>query len=137
MNDDYGRSFAVVQGRSRKSAFTPWWRRTSSGETTDFRIHLNELRRARPDIVFYVGTTPEGALILRQAEEQGLTRTINFIGAEEMSEMELLELAGPEAVEGTYAIGTVGPGRRSSLQPGSGSGSMRRCTTGSFTATTR
>src|SRR5690606_6909512 len=76
--------------------------------TTDFRIHMNELRRARPDVVFYVGTPPEGAPILRQAEEPGRTRTIRSVGAEEMSEMELLELAGAQAVEGTYAIGLWG-----------------------------
>lgn len=109
VNDDYGRSFAD----SFKQTFGELGVETVvetyfERGTTDFRIHLNELRRARPDVVFYVGTTPEGALILRQAEEQGLTRTISFIGAEEMSEMELLELAGAEAVEGTYAIGLWG-----------------------------
>lgn len=109
VNDDYGRSFA----ESFKAAFAELDVETVAETyfergTTDFRGPMNELRRARPDVIFYVGTAPEGALILRQAEEMGLTRSIRFVGAEEMSEMELLELAGPEAVEGTYAIGLWG-----------------------------
>lgn len=57
----------------------------------------------------YVGVTPEGAMILKQAREMGLIPSIKFIGSEEMGEYELVKLAGAEAVEGTYSISLWAP----------------------------
>jgi branched-chain amino acid transport system substrate-binding protein len=71
-------------------------------------VYLIKIKKSKADIVFYVGATPEGAMILKQAREIGLTKEASFIGAEEMSEMELLSLAGAEAAEGTYAVGLWG-----------------------------
>ncbi|MBN2048859.1 MAG: ABC transporter substrate-binding protein [Spirochaetales bacterium] len=109
VNDDYGRSFA--QGFKDnfaklgiKTAIEIYFERGS----TDHMAFLNQIRGAKPDIVFYVGTTPEGAMILKQAKELGVTPGIKFIGSEEMSEMELVELAGADAVEGTYSVALWG-----------------------------
>jgi branched-chain amino acid transport system substrate-binding protein len=55
-----------------------------------------------------VGTTPEGAMILKQAKELGITKNTAFIGSEEMAEMELVSLAGASVVEGTYGISMWG-----------------------------
>ena len=68
---------------------------------TDFMAFLNQLKAARPDIVLYVGTASEGAMILKQAQEIGITPGIKFIGSEEMGEMELVSLAGAEAADGS------------------------------------
>jgi len=109
VNDDYGRSFA--QGfkeefaeRGAETAIEIYFERGS----TDYMAFLNQIRSAKPEIVFYVGTTPEGAMILKQAKELGVTPGIKFIGSEEMSEMELVNLAGAEAVEGTYSVALWG-----------------------------
>ncbi len=80
---------------------------------TDFTPFLTKIKRANPDIAFYVGAMSEGVMIVKQARELGVTDKTALVGSEEMAEMELLELAGPEAAEGTYAIalwGGVDPG---------------------------
>jgi branched-chain amino acid transport system substrate-binding protein len=109
VNDDYGRSFA--QGFKENFAkigvqtvVEIYFERGS----TDYMAFLNQVRGAKPDVVFYVGTTPEGAMILKQARELGITPGIKFVGSEEMSEMELLNLAGADAVEGTYSVALWG-----------------------------
>ena len=76
--------------------------------TTDFKIFLVKLKKAGVDLVFCAGSASEGAMILKQASEMGLTNNVKFIGSEEMGEMELLSLAGQEAVEGTYAVSLWG-----------------------------
>lgn len=109
VNDDYGKSFAD----SFKAEFAKRGVKTLVEETfergnTDFIVYLTKIKKAGVDIVFYVGTTPEGAMILKQAREMGVSKKTAFIGSEEMSEMELLSLAGADAAEGTYAIGLWG-----------------------------
>ncbi|MDR7470118.1 MAG: ABC transporter substrate-binding protein [Armatimonadota bacterium] len=109
INDDYGRGFAQafeneLSKRGVKTTLKTFFERG----TTDFSVHLTQAKTAAPDIVFYVGVTPEGALILKQAKEFGLTPRIKFVGSEEMSEMELLKLAGAAVLEGTYSIALWG-----------------------------
>ncbi|MBW2302071.1 MAG: ABC transporter substrate-binding protein, partial [Deltaproteobacteria bacterium] len=109
VNDDYGRSFAqsfkdAMEKEGIKTVVEIYFERG----TTDFMAYLSQIRVANPDIVFYVGVTPEGAMILKQARELGVTPQIKFIGAEEMGEMELVKLAGAEAVEGTYSVALWG-----------------------------
>jgi branched-chain amino acid transport system substrate-binding protein len=109
INDDYGRSFA----QSFKDNFAK-----AGGSTvadiyfergnTDFMSFLNQIKAAKPDIVFYCGTASEGAMIMKQAQEIGITKTVKFIGSEEMGEMELVSLAGAEAVEGSYSVALWG-----------------------------
>jgi len=109
INDDYGRSFVT----SFKDNLGKRGVRTISEDyfergTTDFMIYLTKIKRANPDIVFYVGVTPEGAMILKQARELGLIPGIKFIGSEEMGEMELVKSAGADVVKGTYAVSLWG-----------------------------
>jgi len=110
INDDYGRSFV----ESFKKSFEEYGIPTITEHyfergTTDFYPYLTAIKAAKPDIVFYVGVTPEGALILKQARELGLIPEIKFIGSEEMGEYELVKLAGAEIVAGTYAISLWAP----------------------------
>jgi branched-chain amino acid transport system substrate-binding protein len=76
--------------------------------STNYRDRLQRIKQANPDILFYVGTASEGAVILTQAKLMGMMPRTQFIGSEEMGEMELLMRAGPDAVEGTYAISLWG-----------------------------
>jgi branched-chain amino acid transport system substrate-binding protein len=83
-------------------------RETFERGSTRYRDQLQRIKDAKPDILFYVGTASEGAVILTQAKLMGMMPRTKFIGSEEMGEMELLMRAGPDAVEGTYAIALWG-----------------------------
>jgi len=105
INDDYGHSFrdsfkAELAKHGVKTILEEDFERGS----TDFTVYLTKMKRAKPDVAFYVGTISEGALIVKQARELGVTDQTALFGAEEMAEMEILSLAGAEAVEGTYAL---------------------------------
>lgn len=109
INDDYGRSFVAsfkekLGEKGAKTVSEDYFERG----TTDYMMYLTKIKRANPDIVFYIGVTPEGAMILEQARELGLIPGIKFIGSEEMGEMELVKSAGAEVVKGTYAISLWG-----------------------------
>ena len=109
INDDYGRSFSdmfkeEMGGKGIKNVSEQYFERG----TTDYMALLGKIRNANPDFVFYVGTAAEGAMILRQAKELGITPGIKFVGSEEMSEKEILELAGEDAVDGTYSVALWG-----------------------------
>jgi len=109
VNDDYGRSFnKSVQDNMTKAGAATVAEIYFERGNTDFMSFLNQLKAAKPDIVMYVGTASEGAMILKQAQEIGITPGIKFIGSEEMGEMELVSLAGEEAVEGSYSIALWG-----------------------------
>jgi branched-chain amino acid transport system substrate-binding protein len=109
INDDYGRSFvqSFKDNFAKKGVSTVAEIYFERGNT-DFMAFLNQLKQANPDIVMYVGVASEGAMILKQAQEIGIIPGIKFIGSEEMGEMELVSLAGPEAVNGTYAVALWG-----------------------------
>lgn len=109
VNDDYGHSFR----NSFKEEFAKLGVPTGVEEVfergnTDFMVSLTKIKNANVDILFYVGVTPEGAMILKQAKELGITKSIAFIGCAEMTEMELISLAGASVVEGTYGLALWG-----------------------------
>ncbi len=114
INDDYGHSFAdSFKVELAKHGLKTVVEENFERGNTDFTPFLTKIKRANPDIAFYVGAMSEGVMIVKQARELGVTDKTALVGSEEMAEMELLELAGPEAVEGTYAIalwGGVDPG---------------------------
>ncbi len=109
VNDDYGRSFSdMFEAAMKEKGVSTSTRLYFERGSTDFMSLLGKIRDASPDIVFYVGTAAEGAMILRQARELGVTPDIKFVGSEEMSEKEILDLAGKEAVDGTYSVALWG-----------------------------
>lgn len=109
INDDYGRSFCdAFESEMGKLGINTVISEYFERGTTDFMVPLSKIKDANPDVVFYVGVTPEGVMILKQAKELGLTPDIKFVGSEEMSEEEILKLAGPEVVEETYSIALWG-----------------------------
>ena len=109
VNDDYGLGLASAVAENLKKLGVPSDEPEAFERgTTDFTVNLVKLKKAGVDLVFYAGSASEGAMILKQASEMGLTKTIKFVGSEEMGEMELLALAGKDAVEGTYAVSLWG-----------------------------
>jgi len=109
VNDDYGKLFTQtarneLEWRDVKTVAVETFERGS----TRFREQLKRIKKAEPDIVFYVGTASEGAVLLTQAKLMGLMPRTIFIGSEEMGEMQLPMRAGPDVVDGTYAISLWG-----------------------------
>jgi len=109
VNDDYGLGLATANMKEfDKGGVKTVLNETFERGTTDFSVYLAKVKQAQPDVLLYVGVTSEGAMILKQARELGITKDIAFVGSEEMGEMELLSLAGPQDAEGTYAISQWG-----------------------------
>ncbi len=109
INDDYGRSFTQsFEEQMVKAGVATVTKIFYERGNTDFMAYLNQIKSAKPDICLYVGVASEGAMILKQAQELGVTPGIKFIGSEEMGEMELVKLAGADAVDGTYAVALWG-----------------------------
>jgi branched-chain amino acid transport system substrate-binding protein len=109
INDGYGHLFTQsimneLDWRDVKTVVKETFERGS----TDFKSQLTKIKESKADLLFYVGTASEGAGILKQARELGLMPRTQFIGSEEMGEMELLLRAGAEAVDGTYAVSLWG-----------------------------
>jgi branched-chain amino acid transport system substrate-binding protein len=109
VNDDYGHSFADSFSRDLgKLGVQTVAKEPFERGNTDMVVYLNKVRDAGADLVMYVGTTPEGAMILKQARELGMIPKINFMGSDEMAEQEMVNLAGAKACEGTYSLATYG-----------------------------
>jgi branched-chain amino acid transport system substrate-binding protein len=109
VNDDYGRSWVESHQKGLgefgvEALAEDYFERG----TTDFTVLLTKIKQLMPDMVGYVGTSTEGALLLEQAFEMGLIPEVAFYGAEEMASYEMLDLAGAEVLEGTYAIALYG-----------------------------
>jgi branched-chain amino acid transport system substrate-binding protein len=109
INDDYGRSFTQsFEDNFAKAGIRTGAKIFFERGNTDFMAFLNQLKADKPDVVMYVGVAAEGAMILKQAHEIGIIPAIKFVGSEEMGEMELVSLAGAEAVNGTYSVALWG-----------------------------
>jgi len=109
VNDQYGKIFTEsvkneLEWRDVKTVAQETFERGSN----EYWSQLARLNRTQPDLLFYVGTASEGAVILKQAREMGMMLRTKFIGSEEMGEMELPMRAGKDAVEGTYAFSLWG-----------------------------
>ena len=109
VNDDYGLGLAkAVEKEFGKAGVKTGIMETFERGSTDFTVNLAKIKQAAPDVVFYAGSASEGAMILKQAKELGVTPKIKFVGSEEMGEMELVSLSGAAAAEGTYAVSLWG-----------------------------
>ena len=67
--------------------------------TLDFRASVTKLRDAKPDLVFLSGYFTEGAHVVKQAREIGVTA--KFIGGEGLFSPDFITLAGQANAEGT------------------------------------
>lgn len=72
----------------------------------DFAPLLTKLKALQPELVFFAGMFPEGALLIKQKAEVGLSGV--FMGGDGLFDPALIALATPQAAEGAYVtnIGT-------------------------------
>ena len=66
----------------------------------DFTAQLRVIAQSRPEIVFVAGTTPEVALIVKQARRMGIRAT--FIGADGWASDDLLAIGGRDLDDSYY-----------------------------------
>jgi branched-chain amino acid transport system substrate-binding protein len=67
----------------------------------DFTPILTKIKPSNPDLIYFGGIYPEGALLLRQA--RSLNITAPFMGGDGLATPILIQLASAEIAEGTYA----------------------------------
>jgi branched-chain amino acid transport system substrate-binding protein len=71
----------------------------------DFTSLLTKIKARSPDLVYFAGMFPEGALLIKQRADVGLGGY--FMGGDGLFDPVLIELAGPQAAEGIY-LTTIG-----------------------------
>ncbi|MBI3021421.1 MAG: branched-chain amino acid ABC transporter substrate-binding protein [Candidatus Omnitrophica bacterium] len=71
----------------------------------DFVPLLTKIKSLRPDLVYFAGMFPEGALLIKQRAEVGLAGY--FMGGDGLFDAALIQLATPRAAEGVY-LTTIG-----------------------------
>ena len=71
----------------------------------DFTSILTKVKSLDPDLVYFAGMFPEGALLIKQRAEVGLKGT--FMGGDGLFDQTLINLATPQAAEGAY-LTTIG-----------------------------
>ena len=71
----------------------------------DFMPLLTKVKSLTPDLVYFAGMFPEGALLIKQHAEVGVGGL--FMGGDGLFDPVLIELATPQAAEGVY-LTTIG-----------------------------
>jgi len=71
----------------------------------DFTPLLTKIKAMQPDLVYFAGMFPEGALLIKQRADVGLGGY--FMGGDGLFDPVLIELATPEAAQGMY-LTTIG-----------------------------
>ncbi len=71
----------------------------------DFTPLLTKVKSLRPDLVYFAGMFPEGALLVKQRYELGVGGY--FMGGDGLFDPVLIDLAGPKVAEGVY-LTTIG-----------------------------
>lgn len=66
----------------------------------DFSPVLTKIKGFQPDLIFFAGMYPEGALLIQQRAKLGITA--KFLGGDGLYEQSLIQLATPQAAEGVY-----------------------------------
>ena len=71
----------------------------------DFVPLLTKIKSVSPDLIYFAGMFPEGALLIKQRSEVGLPA--RFMGGDGLFDPVLIDLATPRAAEGIY-LTTIG-----------------------------
>ena len=66
----------------------------------DFKGVLTTIREKKPELIFFGGIYPEMGLLVRQARELGIKAP--FMSGDGSIDPKFVEIAGPQAAEGTY-----------------------------------
>ena len=72
----------------------------------DFASLLTKVKALNPDLIYFAGVYPEGALLIKQRFELGIHGA--FMGGDGLFDPTLIRLATPQAAEGVY-LTTIGP----------------------------
>lgn len=67
----------------------------------DFTPLLTKVKSVRPELIYFGGIYPELGLLIKQSKRLGLEAV--WMGGDGIYDMTLIEIAGPELSEGTYA----------------------------------
>ena len=67
----------------------------------DFSPLLTKIKPLNPDLIYFGGIYPEGALLIRQMRSLGISATL--MGGDGLATPTFIELASPEIAEGMYA----------------------------------
>lgn len=76
----------------------------------DFSPLLTKIKPLNPDLIYFGGIYPEGALLIRQARGLGMTATL--MGGDGLANPIFIQLASPEIAEGVYATMVGGDMRK-------------------------
>ena len=71
----------------------------------DFVAVLTKVKSLNPDLIYFAGMFPEGALLIKQRAEVGLSA--KFMGGDGLFDHTLIDLATPKAAEGIH-LTTIG-----------------------------
>ena len=73
----------------------------------DYTAILTKLKGANPEIVLFTGYYPEAGLLLKQ--KKGMNWNVPFIGGDATNNVDLVKIAGKEAVAGYYFLSPPQP----------------------------
>ncbi len=71
----------------------------------EFTPILTKIKSLNPDLVYFAGMFPEGALLIKQRQDVGLGGY--FMGGDGLFDVALIDLSGSQAAEGVY-LSTIG-----------------------------
>jgi branched-chain amino acid transport system substrate-binding protein len=97
----YGQGLAdAVVDSLKRLGVTPVGREFTTDKSTDFAAILTKLKGARPDAIFYGGMDAQGAPVLKQMKQLGITA--KYLGGDGACTAEMIKIAGPAMSADVY-----------------------------------
>ncbi len=97
----YGQGLAdAVVGSLKRLGVTPVGREFTTDKSTDFAAILTKLKGAQPDAIFYGGMDAQGAPVLKQMKQLGITA--KYLGGDGACTAEMIKIAGPAMSPDVY-----------------------------------
>jgi branched-chain amino acid transport system substrate-binding protein len=97
----YGQGLAdAVVDSLKRLGVTPVGREFTTDKSTDFAAILTKLKGARPDAIFYGGMDAQGAPVLKQMKQLGITA--KYLGGDGACTAEMIKIAGPAMSPDVY-----------------------------------
>ena len=97
----YGQGLAdAVVDSLKRLGVTPVGREFTTDKSTDFAAILTKLKATRPDAIFYGGMDAQGAPILKQMKQLGISA--KYLGGDGACTAEMIKIAGPAMSSDVY-----------------------------------
>lgn len=97
----YGQGLAdAVVDSLKRLGVTPVGREFTTDKSTDFAAILTKLKGAQPDAIFYGGMDAQGAPVLKQMKQLGITA--KYLGGDGACTAEMIKIAGPAMSPDVY-----------------------------------